>query len=173
MKNLTLLSILLWAAASAGLAQQNCRWSVVAQQANLFYSSRQITSAGTGFGAGAGFTYRDWWMAQADANLYWLNGNAWSLRLAIGIRRPGKWSPAVMAGGALVGGARTEIITGDGARPAFPVFVPEIRFAPLRFQNERGQVSILECGAGLGPDKGILGQLSIISLGLALNPGKQ
>lgn len=168
MKNLTGLVILLFALLPGAKAQDKLHWSAVVQQAGMFYSAEQITSAGVGMGVGLQVFYKEKWIGQADANLYWLNGNAFSYRLAAGIQKPGKWSPAVLAGFTVISGDRTEIILADGKRPSFPVVVPAIRIAPLRFQHKRSAVSIFEIGAGLGPQKGVMVHLSIISLGINL-----
>lgn len=165
MKNLTVISLLLFAIHLRLNAQSDLKWSAVLQQATMFYSSRQISSAGAGMGTGLACTWRKNLTGQADANLYWLNGNAFSIRLALGIQKPGKWSPAVFAGCSMIGGSHTEIILSDGKRPASPVFVPELRLAPLRFRNDRGFVSMLEFGAGFGADNGVLLQMSVIKLG--------
>ncbi len=43
-----------------------------------------------------------------------------------------------------------------------------LRIAPLRFENDKGYVSALETGFGLGPYKGRCLEVSILSVGIRL-----
>jgi hypothetical protein len=138
------------------------------QQSGMYYSSEHITSAGYGLGAGLAFNYGKHFVAQTDINIYWLNGNAFSSRLLVGYKKSGKWSPAIYGFFSILYGSHTEVIYEDGRRPEMPVPVIGLRIAPLRFENTKGFVSILEYSSGRGRYKGRLNELSLISIGLKL-----
>jgi hypothetical protein len=121
---------------------------------------------GFGMGAGVQIMYKEHFVAQTDASLLWANGNAVSTRLAFGYQRHGKWTPAIMATVSLLWGQRTEILDTDGQRPIAPVWVTGLRSAALRFTNERGYVSALELGYGIGPYKGSCLELTILAAGI-------
>lgn len=132
-------------------------------QTATYYSSDTVTMGGIGFGTGLKFTYGQNLVAQTDANVLWLNGNAVSTRFAMGYKRNGWWSPAIFGAYNLLWGQRTEILTETGRRPAVPVWVLGLRASPLQFIGSYGIVSALEFGFGFGPDNGRNYELTILS----------
>jgi hypothetical protein len=137
-------------------------------QCGLYYSSAHVTSAGYGLGAGLVITCGKSLVAQADMNIYWLNGNALSSRLAVGYKKPGNWAPAIYATISFIYGSHTEVLYEDGSRPTMPVVVAGFRIAPIRFENTKGFVSILEYSCGLGRYNSMINELSLVSLGIKL-----
>ena len=137
-------------------------------QYGLYYSSVRVTSAGYGLGAGLVINYGKNLVAQTDMNIYWLNGNALSSRLAVGYKKSGKWSPVIFAHVSFIYGSHTEVLYEDGSRPVMPVIVAGLRIAPLRFENTKGFVSVLEYSIGLGRNNSRINELSLISMGIKL-----
>jgi hypothetical protein len=105
-------------------------------------------------------------VGQTDFSLLWINGNAVSTRVAMGIQRDGRWSPTLFGTFALLFGQRTEILSESGERPPTPTWIFGIRIAPLCFQSEHGFVSALEAGYGLGPHRGTSLELTVLSVGI-------
>lgn len=167
MKRSFLSTALLLIACSA-TAQSALTWMPYAQQTGLNYSSDHITSAGIGIGLGVAVRAGDHFLAQTDANIHWLNGNAVSTRLAAGYARSGTWAPAVLGNVSVLWGSRTEILLEDGRRPVSPVVALGIRLAALRYQNEKGFVSVLETSYGFGPYDGRCLEVTILSIGIKL-----
>jgi hypothetical protein len=164
-KIVTTIAVLLLVYAMA-MANEKPQWAVYMQQGGIFYTSDHLISAGLGVGVGGAFEFKNYWIGKTDINLYWLNGNAVSGRLAVGIQKPGKWSPAFFVGGNLIGGEKTKVILPDNRLPSSVRFVSEITIAPLRFKNQKGFVSVCEIGAGMGTDKGMLIEISLLSVGI-------
>ncbi len=52
--------------------------------------------------------------------------------------------------------------------PVLPDGTPGLRISPLRFENDKGYVSALETGFGLGPYKGRCLEVSILAVGIRL-----
>ena len=167
MKSVILLLCFLLAALHAA-AQTSVRWMPYMQQNGLYFSSDHITSAGAGIGLGLAAGVGNHFLAQADVNIYWINGNAVSTRLAAGYKRSGSWAPAVLGNVSLLWGGRTEVLLEDGQRPVSPVAVPGLRIAGLRFENDKGFVSALELGFGFGPYRGACTEVSLLSVGVRL-----
>ena len=149
-------------------AQTKLRFIPCFHQSGMYYSSSHVTSAGYGLGAGLAINYGKHLIAQTDMNIYWLNGNALSSRLALGYKKDGKWSPAIYGYFSLIYGSHTEVLYEDGQRPEMPVGVLGVRIAPLRFENAKGFVSILEYNFGMSQNKGRIHELSLVSIGLKL-----
>jgi hypothetical protein len=137
-------------------------------QYGLYYSSNHVTSAGYGLGAGLAVNYGNHLVAQTDMNICWLNGNALASRLAVGYKKSGKWSPAIFAHVSFIYGSHTEVLSDDGSRPVMPVTIAGLRIAPLRFENVKGFVSVIEYSFGLGRNNSRINELSLISMGLKL-----
>jgi hypothetical protein len=167
MRSTILIACLLIAAAQA-TAQTPMRWMPYAQQSGLYHTSEHVTSSGVGIGLGVALRAGDHFVAQSDCNIHWLNGNAATTRLAAGYVRSGTWAPAILGNVSLLWGSRTEILLEDGRRPVSPVAVLGLRIAPLRFENDKGYVSALETGFGLGPYKGRCLEVSILVVGIRL-----
>lgn len=164
MKKNVLLALLLLSIPA--LAKNKIEYKPLLQQTILYFASDRITMGGFVMGAGVHITYNDNWIAQTDASLLWANGNAISTRLALGYQRGGTWTPAIMGTLGLLWGQRTEILDNNGQRPIAPVWVAGLRSAALRFTNERGYVSALELGYGIGPYKGSCLELTILAAGI-------
>ncbi|MFN8256502.1 MAG: hypothetical protein U0W24_12475 [Bacteroidales bacterium] len=147
-------------------AQTKLRFIPYFQQSGMYYSSNHVTSAGYGLGTGLAINYGKHLTAQTDMNIYWLNGNALSSRLAVGYKKDGKWSPAIYGFFSLIFGSHTEVLYEDGKRPEMPVAVVGVRIAPLRFENDKGFVSILEYNYGISRNKGRINELSLVALGI-------
>jgi hypothetical protein len=155
-------------AALYAAAQTPVKWMPYIQQNGLYFSSEHVTSTGAGIGLGLAVGVGNHFLAQSDVNIYWINGNAVSTRLAAGYKRTGTWAPAILGNVSLLWGGRTEVLLEDGQRPVSPVVVVGLRFAGLRFENDKGFVSALELGFGFGPYKGTCPELSILSVGINL-----
>jgi hypothetical protein len=97
-------------------------------------------------------------------NLLWGNGNVMPARIAIGIQRDGRWSPAILGTLSLFLGQRTEMLSESGERPAIPVWAIGLLAAPLRFESSLGYVSVLEVGYGFGPDGGRNIELTVLAM---------
>ncbi len=138
------------------------------QLGGMYYSSQQVTSTGVGPGIGLSVGINKHILAKTDVNLYWVNGNAVSYRLALGYKKNGFWAPAGYFGISSIFGSRTEFLLEDGSRPVNPVLSLGLQFSPLRFENEKGFVSIIEIGYELGHYNGKNLQISLISLGVKL-----
>lgn len=167
MKSIPVLIILLfsWACSEA---QTRLEVMPCFHQCGMYYSSDHVTSAGYGTGFGLVLNYQKNLVAQTDMNIYWLNGNALSTRLAVGYKRSGKWSPALFAFVSFIYGSHTEVLYEDGSRPEVPVTVAGIRIAPLHFENSKGFVSVLEYSFGLGRKSSRMNELSLLSIGIKL-----
>lgn len=139
------------------------------QQSGIYYSSNHIGAEGYGFGAGAVAVYKEHYLFQTDANIYWINGNAFSYRLAAGYKKQGIWSPAMLGSFSVLFGSRTEILQENGQRPDFPVCSFGLRIAPARFENEKGFISLFELGYSIGKDNSIMPEFSLIAIGLKLS----
>lgn len=146
-------------------AKEPITWTPFVQQTGAYFTSDRVTSAGLGIGGGTMITNGRHLVAQADLNVMWINGNAVSTRLAAGYQRSGRWSPAILGTFGLYWGQRTEVLSKAGERPISPIWVTGIRLAPIRFQGNRGLVSALEFGFGIGPYQGQNLEITILSGG--------
>jgi hypothetical protein len=136
------------------------------QQTGMYFSSDRVTVSGLGIGAGARLVWRKVFVGQADMSILWGSGNALASRLSVGMQRQGTWSPAFLGTFALLWGQRTEVLTPQGERPPSPVWVLGVRIAPLRFEGPGGSVSALELGYGIGPDRGVALEATILTVGV-------
>ena len=147
-------------------AQAKVNFTPYFQLGGMYYSSKQITSAGAGPGIGLSAGINEHFLVKSDINLYWVNGNACSFRLALGYKRKGLWAPAGYLGLSSIFGSRTEFLLEDGSRPANPILSIGLQLCPLRFENEKGFVSVLEIGYGFGNYRGKILEISLLSLGV-------
>jgi len=168
MKKILIFSIIMFVGINSE-AQSKLRFIPCFQQSGMYYSSNHVTIAGYGLGAGLSINYGKHLTAQTDMNIYWLNGNALSSRLAVGYKKDGKWSPAIYGYFSLIYGSHTEVLYDDGRRPEMPVAAIGIRIAPIRFENMKGFVSILEYSYGISRNKGRINEISLVSMGFNLN----
>jgi hypothetical protein len=132
----------------------------------MYYSSENVTSAGVGPGIGLSADFNKHILVETSANIYWINGNAGTFRLAVGYKKNGFWAPAIYLGLTTIFGDRTEILLEDGSRPIKPIFSIGLRLSPLRFENEKGFVSALEIGYGIGNYNGRNLEISALSIGV-------
>ncbi len=149
-------------------AQAQAKWTPYLQNSGIYFSSDHITVAGVGIGAGLACTINEHLIIQGDISDYWISGNAISTRLSAGYKKSGKWTPCVMGTFSVLWGSRIEILLEDGRRPISPVPVVGIHINPLFFENDKGFVSALEAGFGIGPYNGICPEITILRLGIHL-----
>lgn len=161
--------VLIWALfyiTSAAHSQKSGEWNSYIRQSGLYYSSPNITMAGAGIGAGVGINFHKNLLAQADLNIYWINGNAFSAQLSAGYKKSGTWSPALFINTSVLWGSGTEILLDDGSRPANIINAVGLEVAPLRFENEKGFVSALELGYGIGRYQGKYIEFTLLKIGI-------
>lgn len=161
--------VLIWALfyiASAAHSQKSVEWNSCIQQSGLYYSSLNITIAGAGLGAGLGINFHENLLAQADLNIYWINGNAFSAQFSAGYKKTGTWSPALFINTSVLWGSKTEVLLDDGSRPANIINTVGLEVAPLRFENEKGYVSAFELGYGIGRYHGKYKEITILKIGI-------
>ncbi len=149
-------------------AQTKVSFTPYFQLGGMYYSSKQVTNTGIGPGIGLSVEINEHILAKTDVNLYWVNGNAASFKIALGYKKNGFWAPAGCLGISSIFGSRTEFLLEDGSRPLNPLLSFGLQVSPLRFENEKGFVSILEIGYELGHYSGKNLQISLISLGVKL-----
>lgn len=166
MKKLTLIIVLivLFADPSA-FSQDKLQITPFLHQTGMYYSSDQITSDGFGLGAGVHFLHKTQVAGQVDVNLLWGNGNAVSTRIAAGYERRGVWAPGIYATLNLIWGHRVELLGETGDKPPMPAIAAGLRLTPLKFNTESGYVSALEFGYGMGPQKAMSLEFSVLSVG--------
>lgn len=127
---------------------------------------RASNECGAGPGIGLSVGIDKHLLVKSDINIFWVNGNAGSFRVALGYKRNGVWAPAGYVGISTFFGDRTEILLEDGSRPVSPVFALGLQLSPLRFEREKGFVSVLEMGYGMGHYKGKNLEISLLSVGI-------
>lgn len=140
----------------------------VVQQGFAIYLSDTQTAGGLGGAAGLQFVWRDRWLAQADVGTWWMLGNVASTRLAVGVQRRGTWAPAVWVAVNTMWGSRLRFLDQDGTATKAPPWAVGLRASPLRFAGERGLVSLLDVGVGLGTSGKAAGtwlELSLLQVG--------
>lgn len=152
--------------ASHVCAQSDLTFTPMIQQSGINYSSERVTAYGYGFGLGCGIKWKRHVVAQADLNLLWGNGNAIASRLAGGYQRTGKWAPAVYLTSTFIAGDKTEALDDEGQRPPAVAWAAGLRITPLRFEGNRGFISALELGYGLGADRGQCLEATLLSVGI-------
>ena len=86
------------------------------------------------------------YLAQVDIAVLWGLGNAVAARAALGVQKPGSWTPAIYGTLGMLLGDRVEFLTDDGARPAIPSWSLGLRISSLRFANDLGTISVLQPG---------------------------
>lgn len=149
-----------------GLAQKTLTWSPLIQQCGMYYSSDRITADGVGFGLGLHLLHHTGLAAQTDVNLLWLNGNSIPVRLAAGYQKAGKWTPAAYLTVDAIFGQRTQVLDETGSKPPVPAWSFGIRITPLKFSTKSGFISALELGCGIGPERALNLEISLLSAGL-------
>lgn len=149
-------------------AQEKVSYTPYFQLGGMYYKSEQITIAGAGPGIGLSIGIDKHLLVKSDINIFWINGNAGSFRVALGYKKNGIWAPAGYVGISSLFGDRTELLLEDGSRPVSPVFAVGIQVSPLRFEAKKGFVSVLAMGYGIGNYKGKNLEISLLSVGIKL-----
>jgi hypothetical protein len=117
------------------------------------YLSDARTVAGVGGGIGLRDTIRERFIAQLDVSYLLMAGNVGSVRLGLGMQRPGLWSPAAMVVFQGMFGDRFSFLTPQHPVPVRgPALSVGVSVAPARFTVGDTQVSLLELGIGVGSD---------------------
>ncbi len=144
--------------------------SVYVRSGASLYLSDARTQGGVGGGLGVRDTVDGRWLLQADVNALTGLGSALAVRVGAGIQRRGWCSPAAMVTLTGLFGERLDFfipqhpLSVDG-----PALALGLTLAPLRFQFERTQVSVLELGLGVGTDRpglGLLYGLTLLEVGV-------
>jgi hypothetical protein len=135
------------------------------QQAAMLHLGGDASWAGAGGGLGAQLVWRGRFVAQADANLLWATGNAVTTRLAAGVQRRARWSPAAWATLTLVWGDRIEKLDDDGSRPPRPGSAVGLRGSPLRWATPQVMVSAGELGVAFTPSGGLWLEMTVLAVG--------
>ncbi|QRN95173.1 hypothetical protein JRI60_39825 [Archangium violaceum] len=141
------------------------RFSVYCGVSGGIHLSDARTAGGVGGGCGVRDTVRDRFLLQADLNYLTMVGNSLLLRVGAGIQRRGLYSPAalVVLSGFL--GGQLTFITPEHPTPAVgPGLSVGVALAPLRFNVDGLQISLVELGVGLGSEWP--GQATAVRLGL-------
>jgi len=167
MKVKTVILLLLIMSSWQAQAQKPFTFSPLIQQCGMYYSSDRITADGVGFGLGLHLLHRTGLAAQTDVNLLWLNGNSMPVRLAVGYQKKGKWTPAAYLTIDAIFGQRTQVLDETGLKPPVPAWSFGLRITPLKFRTKSGFISALELGCGLGHDRALNLELTLLSAGIS------
>jgi hypothetical protein len=118
----------------------------------LFLSDAR-TAGGVGGGLGVRDTLHGRFLLQADASYLLGLGNALEVRLGAGLQRQGTYTPAALLTLSGVMGDQLRFLSDAHPSPARgPALALGVQLAPLRFTHQGMQVSVLELGAGVGPE---------------------
>lgn len=117
------------------------------------YLSDARTIGGAGGGIGVRDTVNDLFILQADLSYLALLGNAGALRVGAGVQRPGTWAPAALLTVSTLFGERLSFLTpAHPARLPGPAMSVGLTLAPVRFDMQSVQFSLLQLGLGVGSD---------------------
>ena len=117
------------------------------------YLSSARTIGGVGGGIGVRDTVDDVFVLQADLSYLALFGNGGSLRIGAGVQRPGTWAPAALLTVSTLFGERLSFLTPEHpTRLAGPAMSVGLTLAPVRFDMQSVQFSLLQLGLGAGSD---------------------
>ncbi|WP_375773039.1 hypothetical protein NR798_19825 [Archangium gephyra] len=117
------------------------------------YLSEARTIGGVGGGVGVRDTLNDRFILQADLSYLSLLGNAASLRVGAGIQRSGTYAPAALLTLSTLFGERLSFLTpAHPTRIAGPAMSLGVTLAPVRFDFQSVQLSLLQLGLGVGSD---------------------
>lgn len=129
------------------------RFSLYTTAGAQAYLSDQRTIGGVGGGLGVRDTLDDRFIFQADFSFLSLLGNAASVRVGAGVQRRGMWAPAALLTVTTLFGEHLSFLS-----PAHPEPVPGpavslgVTLAPMRFDLQEVQISVLQLGIGAGSD---------------------
>jgi len=168
MKKVSLILIGWMLFCTVAIAQSELKYTISLHSGGMYLKSEHTTSAGFGPGLGFNIGLSRHIVVQSDVNIYWINGTSGSVRLAVGYKRAGIWSPALYTNITTIFGDRTVILYEDGSRPANPSFVIGVKFSPFRWENDQGYVSALEFGYGIGKYNARYLEMSFLSLGFKI-----
>jgi hypothetical protein len=117
------------------------------------YLSNARTIGGVGGGIGLRDTIDGRFILQADLSYLSMLGNTASLRVGAGIQRRGTWTPAALLTVTTLFGDRLSFLTPEHpTRIAGPAVSLGATLAPVRFEFESMQLSLLQLGVGAGSD---------------------
>jgi hypothetical protein len=117
------------------------------------YLSSARTMGGVGGGLGIRDTINGHFILQADASYLSLLGNAASVRVGAGVQRSGTWAPAALLTVTTLFGEHLSFLTPEHPeRLTGPSVSLGVTLAPVRFELESVQVSVLQFGIGAGTD---------------------
>lgn len=138
----------------------------------LGYLSSARTQGGVGGGVGLRDTLHDWWLLQADVNALTGLGSVLAVRLAAGVQRQGRWTPAALV--SLTGQFGDQlgfVMPENPGAVRGPSAALGLLLEPARFSLGRAQVSFLELNVGVGsdfPGRGMLYGLTLLEVGMSL-----
>ena len=129
------------------------RLSVYTTAGAQVYLSAARTMGGVGGGLGVRDTINGRFILQADLSYLSLLGNAASLRVGAGVQRRGTWAPAALLTVTTLFGEHLSFLTPEHPeRLTGPAMALGVTLAPVRFELETVQVSVLQLGIGAGTD---------------------
>jgi hypothetical protein len=141
------------------------RFSAYVTSGAQVYLSNARTIGGIGGGIGVRDTLNDLFILQADLSYLALLGNGASLRVSAGVQRPGTWAPAALLTVSTLFGERLSFLTPEHpARIPGPAVSLGVTLAPVRFDLQSVQFSVLQLGLGAGSDLPGLGLNYSVSL---------
>jgi hypothetical protein len=129
------------------------RFSAYVTSGAQIYLSSARTIGGAGGGVGVRDTVNELFLFQADLSYLALLGNGGSLRVGAGVQRPGTWAPAALLTVSTLFGERLSFLTPEHpTRIPGPAMSVGLTLAPIRFDMQSVQFSLLELGLGVGSD---------------------
>lgn len=130
------------------------RLSVYTTAGAQVYLSNARTIGGVGGGLGIRDTINGRFILQADASYLSLLGNAASVRVGAGVQHhSGTWAPAALLTVTTLFGEHLSFLTPEHpVRLTGPSVSLGVTLAPVRFELESVQVSVLQLGIGAGTD---------------------
>ncbi|HOD54973.1 MAG TPA: hypothetical protein PKJ08_10635 [Candidatus Cloacimonadota bacterium] len=130
----------------------------------LFYQSDRVTAGGAGGGIGVRMNYNQNLFSETDICILWGNGNSIPVTCAIGFQANGVWCPAVSLSSSVLLGQRTELLNQEGNLPSPFIYTINLKLQPFRFKHENKNVSFCDLALGMGPYKGNLLSLTMLSM---------
>ncbi|MCY1078386.1 hypothetical protein [Archangium lansingense] len=129
------------------------RFTVYTTAGAQAYLSSARTMGGVGGGLGLRDTINGRFILQADLSYLSMLGNTGSLRIGAGVQRSGMWAPAALLTVTTLFGEHLSFLTPEHPeRLTSPAVSLGVTLAPVRFELESVQVSVLQLGIGAGTD---------------------
>jgi hypothetical protein len=117
------------------------------------YLSDARTMGGVGGGVGIRDTLDNRFILQAELHYLSVLGNAAVIRVGAGVQRAGTYAPAALLTGSTLFGDRLSFLTpAHPTRIAGPAVTLGVTVAPIRFDLQSVQISVLQLGVGAGTD---------------------